>query len=441
MEPRKASVSVLYNGANATAQIAAYINSFKYTDVASASSDSISLTVNDRDHKWIGPWFPVKGDRLTPTIRAFNWYRQGQVATFPCGLFHVDDFSFNGGPIRMSLEGLALPADTDFKAEQRTQTYEKTTLQEIGQAIADRTGIALFYEAPVITIEKVEQNNQSDCDFLNGLIVKYGLALKIYSDRLVVFSEAVYEARPAKFVLTPADFDPGWSWNTQQTGTYTGVKYEYTNSDKNKTFTVSAGTPGRTLTCNEPADNLTEATAIALAALNNANKGTTTISITLMARPGLIASDCVEIRGLGNLSGKYYVEQVTHSLGSGYKMSLELRRVEARITEAKSISSTVEEGAVETGSSGGEESPGGSGSGEVGGDEPETGELVIGGKYTLTSKKTGYYTAAEAQADTPLPGHPTGVRGPGTYWIFNISAGMLNLTTSKTVPGSWVNPG
>ena len=77
----------------------------------------------------------------------------------------------------------------------------------------------------------------------------------------MVFSEADYEARGPKFILTPADFDPGWTWDTTLTGIYTGVRYQYTNSDKNKTFTVKAGTEERLLTSNEPAGNLTEATA------------------------------------------------------------------------------------------------------------------------------------------------------------------------------------
>jgi hypothetical protein len=121
-------------------------------------------------------------------------------------------------------------------------------------------------------------------------------------------------------------------------GTYTGVQYEYTNSDKNQTFMVTAGGGDRILTCNDAADNLTEATSIALAALNNANKGTTTMSVTIKAIPGLIASDCVEIKGLSNLDGKYYIEQITHNVGSGYTMDLELRRVEQRFTEESSIS-------------------------------------------------------------------------------------------------------
>ena len=79
--------------------------------------------MNDPDLKWIGPWFPVKGDRLVPTIQTENWDAFGQVQKFPCGTFGVDDFSFKGGPVSMTLEALALPADTSFKTQDRTETF------------------------------------------------------------------------------------------------------------------------------------------------------------------------------------------------------------------------------------------------------------------------------------------------------------------------------
>ena len=52
----------------------------------------------------------------------------------------------------------------------------------------------------------------------------------------MVFDEGKYEAKPPKFILTEKDFEPGWSWNTKLDQTYTGVKYQYTNSEKNRTF-------------------------------------------------------------------------------------------------------------------------------------------------------------------------------------------------------------
>lgn len=330
MYPRRSTVLLSYNGVSADS-IKPAVDGFTYTDVACGNCDSVSVELTDAAHRWIGPWFPAKGDTLQPTIITENWDGEGQGSSFSCGLFHVDDFSFSGGPpIRLSLEALAVPTDSSFQTTERTITYEDATLQEIGQEVAGRAGIALFYEGEAIKIAKVEQTNQSDCDFYSQLVSHYGLVMKIYNDKIVVFSEATYEGKGPKLTLTPANIDPGWSWNTKMVGVYTGVKYQYTNPDKNETFTVELGEGPRILTCNDAAENMAEANAIARAAINEANKGTTTMTVTLKAVTGLIATDCVEVQDLGQLNGKYYVEKVTHTLGDGYKMSLDLRKVEKR---------------------------------------------------------------------------------------------------------------
>ena len=62
MNPRKATVSLVYNGVNATDPIAPDLDSFTFVDVASGSSDSINAEFTDRDHRWIDAWFPVQGD-------------------------------------------------------------------------------------------------------------------------------------------------------------------------------------------------------------------------------------------------------------------------------------------------------------------------------------------------------------------------------------------
>ena len=164
---------------------------------------------------------------------------------------------------------------------------------------------------------------------------------------------------------------------------------------------------------------MTEATAIALAALNSANKGTTTLNLTLKGKWYIFATACVLIVGLGKLSGKYYVDKAIHTLGgdSGYKTALKLRKVEKRITDVKTQSSTVAERSKSKKSSSSKNS-----------------------KSSSSGTKKGYYTAAEAAAGQVKPGNPSGVRRPGTYYVFNTSQGMLNLTTAKSVPGSWINP-
>ncbi|MDR4317902.1 Ortho-chlorophenol reductive dehalogenase [Niallia circulans] len=56
--------------------------------------------------------------------------------------------------------------------------------------------------------------------------------------------------------------------------------------------------------------------------------------------------------------------------------------------------------------------------------------------YQVTKQHNGYATAADAKSKkdkkTTVP--------KGKYYVFNESQGMINVTTKKGVPGSWINP-
>ena len=52
-----------------------------------------------------------------------------------------------------------------------------------------------------------------------------------------------------------------------------------------------------------------------------------------MGRPDLVASQCVTVVGIGRLSGKYFIDSITHTVGGGYTMDLELSLVEAMTKE------------------------------------------------------------------------------------------------------------
>ena len=433
MNPRKATASVSYNGKNIDTKLAEFLRSFSYTDVASGESDSLSLAINDKDRKWIKAWFPNKGDTMSASITMSNWGSEGDTQKLSCGSFIIDDFSFSGAPIQLKLEAIAIPADSGFKKTQRTKTYENTTLENIANEVAKRAGIRCYYEVGRVSIEKVEQSEKDDCSFLNELAKLYGYAMKIYKSKIVIFSESTYEKKRSVATLTEQNIEPNWSWNTTLDGKYTGAKYEYTNNDKNQTFKVTAGGGSRILKVTDSASTLSEAEKITLAKLNEANKNDTTMSVTLtMANRKIIATSCVTIKGLGKLDGKYYVEKVNWSVGGGCKQKLELRKVQERFTKATSSAKNVaKESSTETKTSSTPKT-------ESGSTAPQT--PVKGGKYTLTVTKKGYYTAAEALAGKATGGHPTGTRRPGTYTIFNISQGMLNLTTKAGVPGSWINP-
>lgn len=56
--------------------------------------------------------------------------------------------------------------------------------------------------------------------------------------------------------------------------------------------------------------------------------------------------------------------------------------------------------------------------------------------YKVTTTVKAYMTAADAKKQQ----HKKGSVKPGTYYIFNESQGMINVTSKEGTPGSWINP-
>jgi len=57
-------------------------------------------------------------------------------------------------------------------------------------------------------------------------------------------------------------------------------------------------------------------------------------------------------------------------------------------------------------------------------------------KYTVVVTVPAYYTAADAAALRDK----RGTVSPGSYYVFNRSQGMINVTKTAGSPGSWINP-
>ena len=81
------------------------------------------------------------------------------------------------------------------------------------------------------------------------------------------------------------------------------------------------------------ADNKADAERKIQAAVDKANHGAVTLSLTITGNAALVASQCVTVVGLGRLSGKYYIDSIAHHVGRGYTMDLELSLVESMTEE------------------------------------------------------------------------------------------------------------
>ena len=328
MRTRRAYVDLIWNGAAVSGKMSGYQKDVTYTDPASGEADSIDVSIFGE--KWIGPWFPEKGDTLEAKIKAYDWEREGDNRTLPCGSFVLDNPAFSGWPVAGTISAVSVPADSSFRETERSKTWENVTVEEIGKEIAGRAGVTLFYdvEGGPIQIKTIEQSQQTDCNFYMDLCSTYGLAMKVYSKKIVVFDREAYKAKGTVGTIT-RDMVKAFTWSGNLSGTYTGGEYTYTDPITEEEIKVNVGEGPRILKVSGKADNKADAERKIKAAVANANHGASKISMTIVGNAMWVASQCVALVGMGKLSGKYYLDKITnHVGGGGYTMDLEMSLVE-----------------------------------------------------------------------------------------------------------------
>lgn len=328
---RRAILSTTYKGKNVSAKIRKYMTSFSYDDVASGESDSISVTLRDDEGKWRGAWYPQKGDRIKPAITFVNWTKNNTKRKLKCGSFQVDNISFSGAPDTLTLSAASIPQDNAFNNEERDKTWESVTVEAIAGEIASRAGIALYYDAGSIGVKSIEQSKQTDCKFLYSLCQSYGLAVKVYSGKIVIYDEEAYERKPPVLTLKKKDL-LSFDYNTTLAGTYTGAKVAFTDPNDEKDYSVDIGGGDRILKVNVTADNIGDAELKGKAKLRSENKKETTMTVSIMANPAIVSGINIKIEGLAKLSGKYFVERVRTKLtgGGASQATLTLRKIDEK---------------------------------------------------------------------------------------------------------------
>lgn len=332
MLARRVSIDIIYEGVNVSSDIAKDLLNFAYTDNASGAADDIAITLKDDKKKWLSEWQPKKGDRIIAAVKTINWRYEGDSQLLKCGAFMVDEPSYMGRPITLSLGAISVPANTDFLNIKNSRTWNSATVKEIASSIAKNTGLELYYDTeynPIIGF--IEQSEKTNSAFLSEICNKNGLSMKVYNNKLVIFRESEYENKQAIGTISETNM---LTWNAKTTFTdtgYDGCKVSYTDPYSGEVYTYTFRVPGKTgnkiYKVNDNVNSYAEAERLAKSKLRELNKKEYTISITIQGNINMIASSCVNIKDLGTFDGKYYIDKATHNIGSGYTTQLELHKV------------------------------------------------------------------------------------------------------------------
>lgn len=327
-EARRASASLKFNGQSVQIELKDKLEQIKYTDVASGESDSVELILENKDQKWMRSWKPVFGDTISGTMDFYHWYNaKTPKQTIALGKLTIDSLQFKGSDATARIGALAIPYNSGWRLTIRTKTWEKVTLEQIGQQIASRYGLRFGYDAPTINIESVEQSQETDSAFLYKVASDYSISMKVFQGQIILYDRGRWESKDAQTTIHAKDFEGNGGWTIDDTiqGIYTGARAAYKSGKKKEELSVfvgfvAEGDPhARNMKITESCDSKEDAGRKAAAKVNNENAKATVISGSIYPDPAIVAGITVNASGFGsNYDGKYFIDKVTMTIdGSG----------------------------------------------------------------------------------------------------------------------------
>lgn len=332
---RRINLKILYENKDISADLQKFLLTANYDDVMSGTADSLSINLQDVEGLWKGDWLPDKGAKLTCSLIINNWNDDNTIKEIPFGIFELDTIEANGPPSTVNLKAISIPCTKEMYRD-KYRAWEKVKLSQIIKDVAADGGLEVFYDVDSDTdIERAEQIGQSNLEFLEKICKDNGLALKISTNKLVVFDEYKYEQQEPVLEINKNLLKyTSYRFRSKLKGIYKAchVKYQKVKTKEliEYTFYVpgqNADTEGRILEINQQVESIAEAEKLAKKSLRNKNKDEITASLSIPGGYEFAAGCVYKLTGWQKFDGNYICEKVSHSIGGGYSVSLELRRV------------------------------------------------------------------------------------------------------------------
>lgn len=204
-QARIAYPAIIMQGQDFYSALAPYLISIEYTDNCDGErADDLTIELADRDKRFISDWAPVKGAFFDVSIKTERWFSPiSPTLVLDCGRFWIDTIEFHMPDNTVVVKACSLPSTAHLKATDESKPWTGHTLSEIAQEISDDNKMGkVVWEASIDPeIEQVEQDDENALQFLQKQIKKAKLSLKIHRNKIVVFDEEAYEAKPAAFTI------------------------------------------------------------------------------------------------------------------------------------------------------------------------------------------------------------------------------------------------
>jgi hypothetical protein len=172
-------MKVIYNGVDIANKVK--ISKCTHEMYCEGKSDQLTLKMTDNDGYW-DEWSPKIGDTLTIVED-----------TAKTGIMHISSITPSSGEI--SLVALSIP---NTGLNRHTSAWEQVKFTQICTDLSQIHGLSLkIYGEIERVFEYVEQDNQTDFEFLHQICVLEGCSFLVFDMTLVVYSQSYLEGMNA----------------------------------------------------------------------------------------------------------------------------------------------------------------------------------------------------------------------------------------------------
>ena len=289
------------------------LESITYTDKRGLEADDVEIVVIDADGRYE---LPSTGVEINVSF--------GEDLEAVEVLAVVDEVSHDGPPDKITIRGRAANLRSEFLAV-RSQSYDGTTLGAILEQIAARHSVTLAISADLasLPVEHIDQQYESDANFVTRLAEDYGAIASVKHGRLVFAVAGAAQSvsgEPLEPVLIARSDTISHNFqDSDRTGEVSGVEANWQDTGAAEVKTVLAGEAGNTRSIKRVYSTEAAADQAAEAELARARRGSKTLSLSLSRlHGGVLAETPVQALGFKpeiDAVG-WVVTEATHIYGS-----------------------------------------------------------------------------------------------------------------------------
>ena len=359
---RRSYWRVKVKGVDVTKLVKQDLISLEVKDNEEDEADDLQIKIADREGKWLQKWLNetvqkgAKTKGLTFNVSIGMKDENGKIKKQKSGNFVLDSMKHSGPPAVTTIKCTSLDFANGIRTEERDKSWENYTIKGIAKEIAKKGKLKLLYLAKKNPKkERWEQDGETDIGFLVRICRNNGLAVKITDRKLVIFQRGQFDSQGAIATIKYRD-GKYTKWECSTTSgdvTYDICTVEYTNPKTGKIIKgvyktdawqeeedrVAEANEGKGAgeelevaehtelkIRNQKVSSIAKANELAEISLNLKNTFERTVTLTIPGNPSMMAGLPITLKKFGYWSGKYMLNEVTHSISkSGYTTKIKLR--------------------------------------------------------------------------------------------------------------------